>query len=74
MNAAADIDNDLGKINISLDLKSKLPDLPPDYALDVVDPSTEISSTTADYPMLNIVIFIIGSRGMFSPSFLNSSC
>lgn len=44
----------------------KLPDLPPDYAVDVkeygIDPTRPLH-----VPILNIVIFIVGSRGDVQP-------
>lgn len=53
-----------GRIVISLDLKNKLPDLPPDYAADVEEFAVEDTAAKwRDCPSLNIVIMIVGSRG-----------
>ncbi|KAJ7272823.1 UDP-Glycosyltransferase/glycogen phosphorylase [Mycena rebaudengoi] len=64
LNSSARMSPD-GRIVISLDLKRKLPDLPEDYAQDVrefaVDPEWK------NYPSMNIVIMIVGSRGDVQP-------
>ena len=51
-----------GTINIWVDLKKALPDLPKDYARPVKEWATD-PERSADCPLLNIVIFIVGSRG-----------
>lgn len=60
-----------GMINIWVDLKKALPDLPKDYARPVKEWGVDPSGGD-DCPPMNIVIFIVGSRGMFfiSPSLL----
>ncbi|KII89415.1 glycosyltransferase family 1 protein [Plicaturopsis crispa FD-325 SS-3] len=55
-----------GRIVISLDLKKQLPDLPPDYAKDVEEFAVD-DSTWTDFPAMNIVIMIVGSRGDVQP-------
>lgn len=57
----ARIDPD-GRIIISLDLKRQLPDLPPDYAPEVHEFGID-KSKWMEYPSMNIVIMIVGSRG-----------
>lgn len=54
---------DEGMINIWVDLKEKIPDLHKDYAREVKEFATDPAGG-ADCPPLNIVIFIVGSRGM----------
>jgi sterol 3beta-glucosyltransferase len=49
-------------INIWVDLKQNVPDLPKDYAKPVQEYATDPISAL-DCPPLNIVIFIVGSRG-----------
>lgn len=52
-----------GRISISLDLKNKLPDLPRDHA----NPVEEFAVDDIDFdspPNINIVIMIVGSRGV----------
>ena len=54
---------DDGRISVSLNLKKALPELPADYAQDV----KEFAIDKKDYaavPALNIVIMIVGSRGV----------
>jgi hypothetical protein len=51
-----------GMINIWVDLKKVLPDLPPDYARPVKEWATD-PEESEKCPPLNIVIFIVGSRG-----------
>jgi len=67
-----------GRILVTLDLKKALPDLPPNYANPVrefaIDPSLGIHlggileppgvREGGKIPKLNIVIMIVGSRGM----------
>lgn len=52
-----------GRIVVSLDLKKKLPDLPPDYAQDIQEFAVD-KTQWKDYPPMNIVIMIVGSRGL----------
>ncbi|KAJ3889776.1 glycosyltransferase family 1 protein [Lentinula edodes] len=61
----ARIDPD-GRIIISLDLKRQLPDLPPDYAPEVHEFGID-KSKWMEYPSMNIVIMIVGSRGDVQP-------
>lgn len=51
-----------GMINIWVDLKRSLPDLPKDYARPVKEWATDPIGAK-DCPPLCIVIFIVGSRG-----------
>jgi hypothetical protein len=51
-----------GMINIWVDMKKVMPDLPKDYARPVKEWGTD-PATSEDCPPLNIVIFIVGSRG-----------
>lgn len=53
---------DEGMINIWVDLKQSVPDLHKDYAVPVKEYGTDPSGGE-DCPPLNIVIFIVGSRG-----------
>lgn len=53
---------DDGTISIWVDLKKALPDLPKDYARPVKEWATDPTKSD-DCPPLNIVIFIVGSRG-----------
>ncbi|THH04471.1 hypothetical protein EW145_g5499 [Phellinidium pouzarii] len=57
---------DDGRINVSLDLKHILPDLPPDYAKEVQESATD-STGFRSPPCMNIVIMIVGSRGDVQP-------
>ncbi|KAJ3846924.1 glycosyltransferase family 1 protein [Lentinula lateritia] len=61
----ARIDPD-GRIIISLDLKQQLPDLPPDYAPEIHEFGID-KSKWMEYPSMNIVIMIVGSRGDVQP-------
>ncbi|KAH8114206.1 glycosyltransferase family 1 protein [Phellopilus nigrolimitatus] len=63
--SAAHLDDD-GRISISLDLKRVLPDLPEDYARDVLESATD-SINFRSPPCMNIVIMIVGSRGDVQP-------
>lgn len=54
--------DDMGMINIWVDLKKALPDLPKDYAVPVEEYAIDPVGSK-DCPPLNIVIFIVGSRG-----------
>lgn len=64
MDTQASLD-DGGRIDLWMDLKSKLKrqelDLPQDYAVPVKE--FAVDKTATDYPILNIVIFLVGSRG-----------
>lgn len=55
-------------INIWVDLKKALPDLPKDYARPVKEWATDPVGAK-DCPPLCIVIFIVGSRGALSPMY-----
>jgi sterol 3beta-glucosyltransferase len=55
-----------GRIVISLDLKQRLPDLPPDYAPEVQEFGVD-KSKWMEYPSMCIVIMIVGSRGDVQP-------
>ncbi|KAK4687648.1 hypothetical protein P7C73_g2470, partial [Tremellales sp. Uapishka_1] len=55
-----------GMINIWVDLKKPLPDLPKDYARPVKEYAVD-SKGSGKCPPLNIVIFITGSRGDVQP-------
>lgn len=46
---------------ISLDLKERLPDLPENHAREVKE--FGVDEKWQDYPPMNIVIMIVGSRG-----------
>jgi hypothetical protein len=51
-----------GMINIWVDLKKPLPDLPKDYAQSVREYAVDTKASDT-CPPLNVVIFIVGSRG-----------
>ncbi|GHJ85209.1 hypothetical protein NliqN6_1611 [Naganishia liquefaciens] len=55
-----------GTIGVTLDAKTEIPDLPPDYALPVQEYGID-SSRPLRVPSLNIVIMIVGSRGDVQP-------
>ncbi|KAG5641999.1 hypothetical protein DXG03_003799 [Asterophora parasitica] len=55
-----------GRIVISLDLAHKLPDLPTDYARDVEEFAVD-EKEWKQYPSMNIVVMIVGSRGDVQP-------
>lgn len=63
-----------GRINVALDLKNTLPDLPADYANSIREFAVDSSFGKGDtgpredgkVPKLSIVIMIVGSRGMSS--------
>jgi len=57
--------DDEGMINVWVDLKKVLPDLPTDYARPVKEYAVDPVGSK-DCPPLNIVIFIVGSRGAAS--------
>ena len=53
-----------GRISVSFNLKKALPDLPKDYAKEV----NVFAADTINFrkpPRLNVVIMIVGSRGVF---------
>ena len=52
-----------GRISVSLDLKKQLPDLHEGYAKDVKEFAVD-SRGWKDVPKMNVVIMIVGSRGM----------
>lgn len=54
--------DDTGKINVSLRFQKALPDLTPDYAASVQEYAVD-NRQNVDVPILNVVIFIVGSRG-----------
>ncbi|OCF77518.1 hypothetical protein I204_01506 [Kwoniella mangroviensis CBS 8886] len=58
--------DDMGMINIWVDLKKPLPDLPKDYARAVKEYAVDRRKGVKCSP-LNIVIFIVGSRGDVQP-------
>ncbi|WWC91963.1 uncharacterized protein L201_006916 [Kwoniella dendrophila CBS 6074] len=58
--------DDMGMINIWVDLKKPLPDLPKDYARPVKEYAVD-RRKGVKCPPLNIVIFIVGSRGDVQP-------
>jgi hypothetical protein len=62
MDAEASMDENDVKINISLNLKIGILDLPPDYAANVIEPAVEREGSLA-CAVMNIVIFVVGSRG-----------
>ena len=53
-----------GCIDLSLDLKKDLPELPKDYAREVAEFGVD-KREWSHYPHMNIVIMIVGSRGGF---------
>ncbi|KAJ6630253.1 glycosyltransferase family 1 protein [Mycena sp. CBHHK59/15] len=55
-----------GRIVVSLDLKQKLPDLPEEHAQDVKEFAVD-AAEWKNYPSMNIVIMIVGSRGDVQP-------
>ncbi|KAJ7221581.1 glycosyltransferase family 1 protein [Mycena pura] len=55
-----------GRIVVSLDLKQKLPDLPVDHAPDIQEFAIDKTEWN-NYPSMNIVIMIVGSRGDVQP-------
>ncbi|KAF8894838.1 glycosyltransferase family 1 protein [Infundibulicybe gibba] len=55
-----------GRILISLDLKQHLPELPENHAKDVKEFAVD-DSEWRDYPPMNIVIMVVGSRGDVQP-------
>lgn len=57
---------DDGRILVSLDLKRKLPDLTTTYAKDVNEFAVD-DRKWSDVPRINIVVMIVGSRGMTPP-------
>lgn len=59
--STADLSND-GRIDLSLDLKRKLPDLPSDYAKEVIEFATDEANYRSP-PCMNVLIMIVGSRG-----------
>jgi sterol 3beta-glucosyltransferase len=64
MDTRAELDEG-GRIDLWMDLKHKLPsgaaDLPEDYAVPIQEYA--VDKHTTDCPPLNIVIFLVGSRG-----------
>nr|XP_019043873.1 hypothetical protein I302_07144 [Kwoniella bestiolae CBS 10118]OCF22803.1 hypothetical protein I302_07144 [Kwoniella bestiolae CBS 10118] len=58
--------DEMGMINIWVDLKKPLPDLPKDYARAVKEYAVD-RRKGVKCPPLNIVIFIVGSRGDVQP-------
>lgn len=65
LDAQADI-NANGGIDVKLNIKKRLPPLPPDYALSVEEPHLD-PSPNAHVPSLNVLIQIVGSRGDVQP-------
>lgn len=66
MDTRAELDEG-GRIDLWMDLKHKLAtgpaDLPEDYAVHIEEYA--VDKTTRDCPPLNIVIFLVGSRGQY---------
>jgi sterol 3beta-glucosyltransferase len=64
MDTRAELDEG-GRIDLWMDLKSKLAkgaaDLPEDYAVNIEEYA--VDKNARDCPPLNIVIFLVGSRG-----------
>ena len=54
---------DDGRIALLLNLERKLPDLPKDYAKDVHEFAIDVGGFESP-PLMNIVVMIVGSRGM----------
>ncbi|WVF67372.1 hypothetical protein IAT40_002127 [Kwoniella sp. CBS 6097] len=65
LDSRAELDQ-MGMINIWVNLKKPLPDLPQDYARPVKEYAVD-EKTSTQCPPLNIVIFIVGSRGDVQP-------
>ncbi|WVQ94968.1 hypothetical protein IAU59_002059 [Kwoniella sp. CBS 9459] len=65
LDSRAELDH-TGMINIWVNLKKPLPDLPQDYARPVKEYAVD-AKTSTQCPPLNIVIFIVGSRGDVQP-------
>jgi sterol 3beta-glucosyltransferase len=59
-----------GRINVSLALKGKLPDLSNDHAIQVDEFAPDLN--WKDCPRMSIVVMIVGSRGN-SPALLEAS-
>ena len=55
-----------GQISLTFDLKQHLPDLPTDHAREVEEFAVD-QTQWRDYPSMNIVIMIVGSRGDVQP-------
>ncbi|KIJ63362.1 glycosyltransferase family 1 protein [Hydnomerulius pinastri MD-312] len=55
-----------GRIEISLDLKESIPELPNDYAHEVAEFALD-KEGWKDVPKMNIVIMVVGSRGDVQP-------
>lgn len=55
-----------GQISLTFDLKQHLPDLPTDHAREVKEFAID-QTKWRDYPSMNIVIMIVGSRGDVQP-------
>lgn len=55
-----------GQISLTFDLKQHLPDLPTDHAREVKEFAID-QTQWRDYPSMNIVIMIVGSRGDVQP-------
>ena len=55
-----------GQISLTFDLKQHLPDLPTDHAREVEEFAID-QTQWRDYPSMNIVIMIVGSRGDVQP-------
>ncbi|GLB35572.1 putative glycosyltransferase family 1 protein [Lyophyllum shimeji] len=65
LNSVARVTED-GRIVVSLELAQKLPDLRQDYARDVEEFAVD-RTEWKQYPSMNIVIMIVGSRGDVQP-------
>ena len=62
LNSSAQLTED-GRIVVSFDLKKSLPDLPEDHAWDVREFALD-DMTWSSFPAMNILIMIVGSRGV----------
>lgn len=56
--------NEQGMIDIWVNLKQSLPDLPKDYARSVKEYAVDPAGVSPS--KLNVVIFIVGSRGVYA--------
>ncbi|WVR09693.1 hypothetical protein IAU60_006768 [Kwoniella sp. DSM 27419] len=65
LDSKAELD-DMGMINIWVNMKKPLPDLPDDYARPVKEYAVD-ATDSQECPPLNIVVFIVGSRGDVQP-------
>jgi len=66
MDAKANVNTENGRISLLINAKQKLPSLPPDYALPVREYGVDLTRPL-QVPQLQIVMFIVGSRGDVQP-------